>query len=275
MSLYILFFFIFLEPLKGDIVSYDYPFAYNFIAFFSITGINIFSCILIPYLFPKYFSAENWTLPRFFTWFFAFCLLIIVFSYFFDVSAHKVENIENWTALYFEGYMPPVFIFLASTILAFFFIYNPKTESETILPQTYNQTFETPLSAQIPITTLKFFDTSGKNNLVLTLENLYYVTSANNYIEVFYKKEPTKEAVAKIALSRMLLRNTLKTIEQQYVHLPELYRCHKTFIVNTQKVVAIKGNTKGYSLVLQELDIEIPVSRHKNSELEKMFAHLL
>jgi hypothetical protein len=273
-ALYILSFFIFLEPLKGNIVSYDYPFAYNILAFLGIWGMNILTCIVLPYLFPKYFKAKSWTLTRFFAWFLVFCMLIIVVSYFFDVSVQPVENVDEWTNLYFKGYIPPVSIFLASSVLAFFFLYNPKPSVVSELPQTFNPINEIPSSTEAPAPlSIHFYDTNGKKALELNLDCLYYISSANNYIEVFYKKETASPD--KATISRILLRNTLKTIEEQNAHLPELYRCHKTFIVNAQQVVAVKGNSKGYTLVLQEIPNEIPVSRHKNSDLETRFPSLL
>ncbi len=41
----------------------------------------------------------------------------------------------------------------------------------------------------------------------------------------------------------------------------KVIRCHKSYIVNLNKVNRISGNAKGYKLQIDELDFLIPVSR--------------
>ena len=115
---------------------------------------------------------------------------------------------------------------------------------------------------------LRFITQNKHSNIEILIEQLYYITSANNYVEIFYEKDNGH-------LNRLLLRSTLKNIEEQNQSLPMLFRCHKAFIVNSQKIKNIKGNTKGYSLILENVNEHIPVSRQKNEELEKRFPHLL
>jgi DNA-binding LytR/AlgR family response regulator len=279
---YLMAFFIFLKPLEGNVVSYNYTIVSWFFIFTAYVGITLFCCFLLPHLFPKYFIPEKWNLTRFLLWFFTFCFLVITVSYFADLQAQQVNDFRGWTMLYFKSYMTPISVFLAATVLLFFFLYNPQVEpevkSEIALPQSYNQIVKPvmPQILQVTDAAIKFYDISGKNSLEVKLENLYYITSANNYIEVFYTKKTdnTTEFDCPIVLSKILFRNTLKTIEEDYASVSSLYRCHKAYIVNTQKVTSIKGNTKGYILYFKDIDSEIPVSRHKNEELEKIFSHI-
>jgi hypothetical protein len=280
---YLIAFMVFLKPLEGPVVVYNYSMANLLFVFISYVLITLFSSVLLPCLVPKYFNPEKWNVTRFLMWFFTFCMVVIIFSYLTDLKLQQVGDLNAWTMLYLKSYMAPIAVFLAATVLIFFFIYNPQIEPdvkpEMVLPQSYNLVVKT-LTTHIPQTpslSIKFYDTSGKNILVVQLENLYYITSANNYIEIFYNKKTANSAELDnpIVLSKILFRNTLKTIEEDNATIPSLYRCHKAYIINTQKVTSIKGNTKGYTLYFKDIDVEIPVSRNKNEELEKVFQHIL
>ena len=115
---------------------------------------------------------------------------------------------------------------------------------------------------------IKITDNYSKVFIVFELEQLYYIASADNYIEVFWgeNNEP---------LNRIMIRNTLKAIEEKYEDIPSLFRCHKGYIVNCQKVIKVEGNAKGYFLSLKDVPEKIPVSRNKKEDLENLFSHLL
>jgi LytTr DNA-binding domain len=287
LPLYIMAFSLVLEPLKGDIVRYDYPLIDIIVISLLFVSLVAFFCIGLPYLIPKYFHSEKFNLLRFFTWFFLILFLAATISYYFDRRYHEAGQTTEWAILYCKDYMIPLCIFLSSIILPFFFVYKFKEHKEIkladykepLIPENDDLSINkalsvnsTPVSIDAPYACplLKFHDSSGKNMLEIKLENLYYITSANNYIEVFYKKEdcqPLKET-SNFVPTRILLRNTLKNVEEQNTHVTELYRCHKAFIVNKQKVLNMKGNAKGHTLILKDIALEIPVSRNKNAEIE-------
>ena len=284
LPVYILAFFLVLEPLKGEIVAYAYQWEEIVRIYFAYLIIMFFFCILLPFWMPKFFSAKNFSLVRFFSWFFSVVLTGAIVSYYFDSQYQDTGNTTNWTVLYFKTYMLPVCVFLATIILPFFLMYNPKSKTEkveqndtaTLIPESYTimpkDIVKEQPSAVCATPILKFTDANGKNMLEIPLGNLYYITSANNYIEVFYQKEDsTQQNISEsFTPTRLLLRNTLKIVEEQNIHIPELYRCHKAYIVNKQKVVKVKGNAKGHALVLKDIDLEIPVSRNKNAEIEHL-----
>jgi hypothetical protein len=279
---YLLAFLLVLEPLKGEIVPYAYSSAEIVAIYFSYLVILVFYCILLPSLMPKFFKTGNFNLVRFSSWFFLVVFTCAIASYYFDSQHQNTGNTTNWTVLYFKTYMLPICVFLATIILPFFLIYNPKSKTKKVeqndialIPESYifipkAIVKEQPYSVSAtPI--LKFTDANGKTMLEIPLEKLYYITSANNYIEIFYQKEDgTHQNIDENSTPiRLLLRNTLKIVEEQNIHVPELYRCHKAYIVNKQKILKVKGNAKGHALVLKDIDLEIPVSRTKNAEIER------
>lgn len=100
--------------------------------------------------------------------------------------------------------------------------------------------------------------------IVLPAADILYLQSADNYIEVCF--------VDNGDIKKKLLRNTLKAARGQLKNFTSFYRCHRSWIVNLDRVVAVNGNAQGYRLVLDKTDIQVPVSRSLNSELDNRLA---
>jgi DNA-binding LytR/AlgR family response regulator len=61
----------------------------------------------------------------------------------------------------------------------------------------------------------------------------------------------------------------LKDIENQFSDIQQLFRCHKAFIANIEKVKGASGNAKGYFLTLHDIEEKIPVSRSNIEAMKK------
>lgn len=101
---------------------------------------------------------------------------------------------------------------------------------------------------------IAFHDEKGDLKLSIMLENLLYIESADNYANICY--------LNKSEISHFLLRNSLKWMEEQYSSDTPLTRCHRSYIVNMDKVKILKKIKGG---IMLELDVErapdIPVSK--------------
>ena len=75
---------------------------------------------------------------------------------------------------------------------------------------------------------LKFISENGKHVLSVDPENLLYLRSADNYVEVFY--------CSNNQLKCQLLRNSLKNIAAAHLESPYLRRCHRSYMVNPTKI---------------------------------------
>ena len=102
-----------------------------------------------------------------------------------------------------------------------------------------------------------------KDHFEIYLDSLLYITSADNYINVYYFKNKT--------LTNKLIRNTLSNIEDHFSNIKEIIRCHKSYIVNIFHVKSISGNSAGYKLQLNKIDFPIPVSRRYNKTILDAF----
>lgn len=98
--------------------------------------------------------------------------------------------------------------------------------------------------------------TSKNLTEVLTIDSnsLLYITTADNYIELFWKEDSQ--------IKKTLLRNTLTNIEREIKRQCEfITRCHHSYVVNLKQIYSFSGNAAGYKIILDGISISIPVSR--------------
>jgi DNA-binding LytR/AlgR family response regulator len=110
------------------------------------------------------------------------------------------------------------------------------------------------------------FNNAGKN-IDIDLSTIVYIVSDNIYQE-FVCHENGK-------ITKILVRNTLSTIEKQLEKYPEFLRCHRSYIVNTRNIVSIDGNSRQQSFLLDMVDEKIPISRSLTSEILYQFDALI
>ncbi len=90
-------------------------------------------------------------------------------------------------------------------------------------------------------------------NFTIQFKNIIAIKSADNYIKIYCVKNNVVEM--------KMIRNTLKSIELQLINRHEFIKCHRTGIVNTRYVDRLVKKYSGYSLKINGLDEELPVSR--------------
>lgn len=100
---------------------------------------------------------------------------------------------------------------------------------------------------------IEFVSESGNENLVLTVADIIYFKSADNYVEIIYKEHGR--------FNKKLIRNTLKKIEQQIRPYSNFIRCHRSFIVNTHFVEKLGRDYNSHWLSIKDNNEKIPVSR--------------
>lgn len=90
--------------------------------------------------------------------------------------------------------------------------------------------------------------------------DVLYISAADNYIQVFYLKNNLMASV--------FIRSTLKKAEENLIEHPQFFRCHRTYLVNLQKIAHVSGNAQGLKLHLPGSSELIPVSRSLNQQLK-------
>lgn len=130
-------------------------------------------------------------------------------------------------------------------------LYISMHEKNTIL-QSLKQEVKT---ADIPKKNLiAFLDEKGEFKISIVLENLLYIDSADNYATIHY--------LNKSAISHFLIRNSLKWMEEHLTKETPLVRCHRSYIVNLDKVKVLRKTKDGIFLELDALNTpDVPVSK--------------
>lgn len=116
-------------------------------------------------------------------------------------------------------------------------------------------------------TKITLFDNNGALKLSLSSGSLFYIESDDNYIKVWYSDN-------KGALKMYMLRCRLKKVEDSFRNGP-LVRCHRKYIVNTEKVKVLRKENEGYVLILGDESVPpIPVSKTYTDNVLKIFSSL-
>lgn len=103
---------------------------------------------------------------------------------------------------------------------------------------------------------------SVNNIFQVKIEDLHYIKSVENYVEVHFKENNIGK--------KYLLRCSLKNIENQLKH-TSLIRCHRSCIVNLQHIAKMKGNSQGIILKIKGTNEHLAVSRSYVPSFKKSF----
>ena len=100
--------------------------------------------------------------------------------------------------------------------------------------------------------------------LRLDAAQIAWLSAADNYVQVFYFENDV--------LKSRMLRATLKKMEETLSDSPQFFRCHRTYVVNLEKVTEVSGNAQGYRLHIAGADNTVPVSRNLNDAIRQKLA---
>ena len=106
---------------------------------------------------------------------------------------------------------------------------------------------------------IEFIPENNKSPLRVHRDNLYFIKSADNYIDVYFSEENV--------LKHELIRLTLKSAIQILTDFPEFKKCHKSYIINLKKAKCLTSSANGYKLTIHNLNEQIPVSRQLKNEI--------
>ncbi|AFK02613.1 LytTr DNA-binding region [Emticicia oligotrophica DSM 17448] len=112
-----------------------------------------------------------------------------------------------------------------------------------------------------PSSTIKLIAENEKDFIELSATKLLYIESSDNYSTIVFEKEGV--------LQKELLRSSLTRLEGQ-INYPNIVRCHRSFIVNLDKVANVTGNAQGYKLHLEVPALQVPVARKYSEIVERL-----
>ncbi|MGL4631520.1 MAG: LytR/AlgR family response regulator transcription factor [Leadbetterella sp.] len=200
--------------------------------------------------FPVFFSEPNWTIAReVFSILLLMCLILIsnvaVTVILYNVKLSSKLILEMGLTILLIGFFPIVFGVMLNYII--------QLKKHNLAFQV--SPLETTLDSYLD-SPLKLFAENKKDFLEIPIEDLLFITSADNYSVVHYQK--------KDIVQKGLLRTSLSRLEAQLQD-DKIVRTHRSYIVNLVWVKEVSGNAQGYQLHLKKYDLKIPVARKYGS----------
>jgi hypothetical protein len=100
---------------------------------------------------------------------------------------------------------------------------------------------------------INFFDEKDELQLSLRIDHIYYIESAENYVNIYYKNKENTE--------RFTLRSTLKK-QQDKLEKYGFVRCHRSYLVNFANILLLRKDKDGPYLDFGAPNLpQIPVSK--------------
>lgn len=233
-------------------------------------GLTVFLCIsfmitVVPLLFPSSFKEESWTVGK-----------EIVYTtsimFFIGLANYVLSHFLIGTSLTFGNILRFQFITVSIGILpiAIFILLQQNRQLKKYSAEAYvlQQRMTSmqlpepgPVATDDPAQPNEVITIKGdyqKEQLVIPADKLLYVTTANNYVKIYYLEKD------KVVYS--ILRITMKRVEDELQPHQYFFRCHRAYLINLAKVKEVTGNAQGYKIRLYEVEELIPVSRGLNAE---------
>lgn len=220
--------------------------------------------IVFPKLVPSYFDESKWTTGRQIFWTFINVFLIGMANFFFSTFLNIIPfSVEGILRFQFFTIAVGAFPIVISTLINQARLqaqYDKKSaDINANLSKNENQYRESENRHQEKITIPSQY---AQDDLKIELNQLLFIRAADNYVEVYF--------VENKQIQKILLRNSLKALEDT-LEMKQIFRCHKSYLVNLDQVIRVSGNAQGYKLHLKACDELIPVSRANNDFLKKHF----
>jgi hypothetical protein len=209
--------------------------------------------------FPRYHNEASWNIGKEILSIMMLLLLITVGNYFYSIIIlHLKQDWRNFLWMFgtviILGIFPTVFGVMLN------YIYQLKKYKQTIIVS-HNQNIDN--QSVTYEKTLKLIAENEKDIIEISPESLFYIESADNYSTIFYENLPDKK------LQKELIRSSLSRLENQ-IPVQNIVRCHRSYIVNLDKVAKVTGNAQGYKLLMESYELSVPVARKYSELIERL-----
>lgn len=231
--------------------------------------VTVFNFIIVRRLFPRLYVEEKWTVGREIVALMTNILLIAVANRLYLgwlVGPEEADGM-SWSGMVLVTFLVGLFPVTGLVFVSYITQLKKYSQAAARLPiHTHNNevatTKNTP-SVQVSetsVTTITLVADNEKDMVILAATDLLFIESSDNYCTVTYLKN------AQVA--KPLLRSSLGRMEKQIVH-PYIVRCHRSYIVNLDRVERVTGNAQGYKLHLLSGQFVVPVARQYNETIDR------
>jgi len=225
------------------------PFGLNNIAedvkYIGIAGYAIstfFVCsiimVLIPKAIPHLFKAKNWKVFKEIIWIVFLTLSISTANFYYSGLFFDLKDSLLNTYLYVITRTFVIAIIPAIGVVFFkqIFLYKKIIVKSNIADTSLNKNDFIFKSDNYIV----LYAENNKESFHVNLQELIYVTSSGNYVEIVYEVDGQ--------IKRKLLRNRIIKIEESFSGSKEIIKCHRSFLVMLLKLSKQRGIHKAISL---------------------------
>jgi len=228
---------------------------------FVITAINF---VILPRVIPRFFDEKYWTVARQISLVMANILLIALANRLYLAWLLDSEYISSisWGGMILFTFLISFFPVVGLVLLGYITQLKKYSHAAAAIP-IHAQGTDSVLPAEVsaaPSTsqTVTLLADNEKDTVTALADDLLYIESSDNYCTIVHLKNGQTV--------KPLLRSSLSRMEKQ-LNNPHIVRCHRSYIVNLNRVERVTGNAQGYKLHLYSGQFVVPVARQYNETI--------
>ena len=266
-------FLILFKPFGGDIMMSAY------MVFFCGTLAGLISTVIIPMLFPSYFNEAKWTLKRNLIWVVWINIIFLIIMFLglniFLMLRYKSSHGFTFKNFLWWFYIQVIFgipLGIIINLVNQYYLLKKHVKIATNI----NTSIQKELMLGIEDTkqehlldndqNLLEFETDKFSKVRLGADNIVYVEALGNYLIIFYRDNEIKN---------IIVRETLSNIEQKLENAKQIYKPHRSYLINLQDIENVTGDSQGLKVHLKNTNKLIPVSRNKIKEFKLRITGIL
>lgn len=202
---------------------------------------------VVKRIIPRY--IKKWTLFLEFIYTVVLICFITLINYFYLSMLFRIPL--NFMMLLYAMYYTTILGLIPSAFLILFKYYK-------FLNTQLSALVDSPKEVESIIINISTNSTREKN-LQIKLNDFLYAEAEKNNIQIYYYQDG--KVISKV------IRSTLAILAEELKY-PNIFRCHRSFIVNLNHIESAKGNSNGYQISLKGYNKTIQVSRKYVKELK-------
>lgn len=209
--------------------------------------------VLFPKIFKRFYTADRWTVGKTILVYLILIVLIGLCVTSLNYFVFITRPPENYLPIFLTDMFASLTIGIIPLCIITFIVQNRALKRNLKEAKEINHALAERIKPDITDEGFITLAGSTRDSVTARPEDILFLEATGNYVNVHYRQD--NKTVYK------LLRTTIKQVEEALQNQPVFVRCHRTFIVNTQKIYNVTGNAQGYKLFLYDTPEEIPVSR--------------
>jgi|GEM_PF-3492727 len=261
------------KPFRFDALppklQFSYAVIYGLVTLLTSLSINI----IFPLLFPKFFIERFWNTGRELIITSSNFLLIAVTNLFTNYFLENGEiSLRSFVCFVFitlaVGAFPAIIVL---AIKQHAMLKKFQTMSDVVNAQltannfSENNDFTQPPEKYFGQVPIKLTGDNQLEYLNVSPDNLFFLEASDNYVSVHYfdgKK-----------MSNVLLRSTLKKMEAQLSDFSFMVRCHRSYIINKNKIESSSATAQGLKLKIEGVEEAILVGKTYNEPIKQLLGN--